>query len=252
MFFSVIIPVYNNSEYLQKNLKYLENQTFKDFEVIIVSENNFENEIKNYNLNSKFLYDRNIYLPGEKRNLASKISKGNYLAFIDDDAYPSSDWLAVAYKSIIQHKNNKICLGGPGILCDDETFFGKCADLFYTSDLFYSDSERYKQNLKLNYTEVDDWPSVNFIISKSFFIEIEGFDIFYWPGEDSKICKKIYKNAGVIIYNSNLVIYHYKRSNIIKHIKQIFRYGLHRGIFFKKLDSNSFKIKYANLMKVKF
>ena len=35
---------------------------------------------------------------------------------------------------------------------------------------------------------MDDWPSVNFIISKKFFEDLKGFDEIYWPGEDSKLC----------------------------------------------------------------
>ena len=244
MFFSVIIPVINYNSYLEKNLLYLSNQKFKDFEVIIVSENNFENLINKHDLNIKFVHEINKPNPGQKRNVGANFASGRYLVFIDDDAYPRIDWLEISYKNLLFYNNDKICLGGPGIICEDENFFGKCIDLFYTSDFFHSDSCRYKSILKLNKKEMQDWPSVNFIISKIFFQELSGFDIKYWPGEDSKLCEKVLKKEGKIIYIPDMITHHYKRSNLIKHLKQIFRYGKHRGIFFKDGDVNSKKFKY--------
>ena len=40
-------------------------------------------------------------------------------------------------------------------------------------------------------------------------------------------------------------VYHYKRSDIKKHFRQIYRYGFHRGKFFRNLDQNSFKFYYT-------
>lgn len=245
MFFSVIIPVIDYNVYLEKNLEYLSKQNINDFEVIIVSENNFKNKLKKNNLNLKFLFSEKILRPGQKRNLGAKNSQGKYLVFIDDDAYPKDNWLETAQKNLLSYNNDKIVLGGPGILCEDENFFGKCIDLFFTSNYFYSDSYRYKSLAKLNKQQMDDWPSVNFIISKKFFEDLKGFDEIYWPGEDSKLCEKISLRYGKIIYLSDMITYHYKRSNLRKHLKQIFRYGRHRGIFFKDGDINSFKFKYS-------
>ncbi len=244
MFFSVIIPSLNINKDLKKTLNNLSNQNFKKFEVIIVSENNFRDELKDYDLNINFIFDQKILNPGEKRNLGSKKSVGKYLAFIDDDAYPAPTWLNEAFGYLKNNENEKICLGGPGINPIDNNIFSESVNLFFTSSLFHSDNYRYKKILNLDNKEMQDWPSVNFIINKDYYENLGGFNIKYWPGEDSKLCKKVLDTGGKILYKPNMFVFHHNRANITKHIKQIFRYGLHRGIFFKNMDNNSFKIKY--------
>ena len=59
----------------------------------------------------------------------------------------------------------------------------------FTSNYFYSDSYRYKSLAKMNKQQMDDWPSVNFIIQK-FFEDLKGFDEIYWPGETQNCVKK--------------------------------------------------------------
>lgn len=244
MFFSVIIPCIDFNQFLQKNITFLERQRFKNFEVIIVSENNFEDKVKDCNLNLKFIYNKKILTPGKKRNVASKEATGKYLAFIDDDAFPDELWLLNAY-NFFQNKDYKICLGGPGLLPDDENYFGRLINLFFISNFFNKHNSRYFSVKKKNLTKVDDWPSVNFFISKVFFHQIYGFDESVWPGEDSKLCNNVLKNKGSIYYVSDCTVYHYKRSNIKKHFRQLYRYGFHRGKFFRNLDQNSFKFYYA-------
>jgi GT2 family glycosyltransferase len=244
IFFSIIIPCVENSKFLYKNLRSLEKQTFNKFEVIIISENKFSNIIKKKFFKIKFLKCRNVLTPGAKRNFAAKISRGKYLAFIDDDAYADKNWLMNAYKFFQIQDNYKICLGGPGLMPEDNNFLGRCLYIFFKSKYFHSDNLRYFCEKSKNNTEVLDWPSVNFFISKFFFKKINGFDENVWPGEDSKLCNKIMKNKGKIIYKSDLIVFHYSRSTIYKHVKQIFRYGMHRGLFFKQMDKNSFNLKY--------
>ena len=65
-------------------------------------------------------------------------------------------------------------------------------------------------------------------------LNLKGFDSKYWPGEDSKLCDKFIKNKGKIYYVNDMVVRHYRRANLLKHLKQIFRYAFTRGKFLKK------------------
>ena len=90
---SVIIPSYNRFKYLKNALDSVLNQTYKNYEIIVVNdgsdekeyyENNFETPIKIIHL------DRNE-TPNwggsrqPNRNIAANIAEGKYLAFLDDD-----------------------------------------------------------------------------------------------------------------------------------------------------------------------
>jgi len=92
--------------------------------------------------------------------------------------------------------------------------------------------------------EVDDWPTVNFIIKKEDFEKIGGFDNQYWPGEDTKLCLDIIKKLNKkILYIPELVVYHHRRAGLKKHLKQTGGYGLHRGYFAKIFPETSRKIE---------
>jgi len=91
-FFSVIIPVYNAAETLQQTLDSVSNQTFTDFEVVIVNDGSKDNSLEiikqwisnNPKLEINLISQRNQGL-GASRNIAIKNAKGDYLAFLDAD-----------------------------------------------------------------------------------------------------------------------------------------------------------------------
>jgi GT2 family glycosyltransferase len=92
---------------------------------------------------------------------------------------------------------------------------------------------------------IDDWPSVNFSIRKSVFMELGGFDSKFWPGEDTKLCFDLIKKyPQSIIYDPGLIVYHHRRPVLGQHLKQVGGYGLHRGFFAKKYPQTSFKLIY--------
>lgn len=91
---SIIIPVYNGAKTLINTIKSIENQTFRDFEVIIVNDGSrdnttsvFENFYKNFKLenNYYFLNQNNKGAPAA-RNRGLKEARGDFLFFCDADA----------------------------------------------------------------------------------------------------------------------------------------------------------------------
>ena len=96
--FSIIIPVIRKNNFLMENLNSLNKQIFKNFEVILISVNNINIDITSYEFEISIFKKVNILTPGEKRNFGAKIANGEFLAFIDDDAYPDQNWLQNAQK----------------------------------------------------------------------------------------------------------------------------------------------------------
>ena len=241
--FSIIIPVIRKNNFLMENLNSLNNQIFKNFEVILISENNINIDITNYEFEISIFKKVKILTPGEKRNFGAKIANGEFLAFIDDDAYPDQNWLQNAKKKIDDLSSRNFILGGPGILPNDDNLLSKIIDLSFRSFIYGNAKLRY-ESIQNENLYLDDWPSVNMIIEKENFLRLKGFDENYWPGEDTKLCNKLINNNGVIIYQNNMIVKHYRRSSITKHIRQIFRYSFTRGKFFRQNDKNSKKIIY--------
>lgn len=87
---SVLITVYNNEKYIEKCIKSLINQTYKNWEAIIVDDKSTDGTVK---IIKKFLFDKRIKLFQLKKklgrvqaiNLAIKKTSGNLLAILDSD-----------------------------------------------------------------------------------------------------------------------------------------------------------------------
>ena len=96
--FSIIIPVYNVEKYLHKCLDSVINQTYKNYEVIIVcdkcsdnSEKIVDDYVKKYKQFSK-IYAEKTGL-SKARNLGVAASNGEYILFLDSDDFFQADLL---------------------------------------------------------------------------------------------------------------------------------------------------------------
>jgi GT2 family glycosyltransferase len=71
-----------------------------------------------------------------------------------------------------------------------------------------------------------------------------GWNEKYWPGEDTLICLAIKGLGKKLVEAQDVVVYHHRRSLFRPHLRQIFRFGKHRGFFAKKFPENSLKPTY--------
>lgn len=98
MKYSIIIPVYNVEEYLDRCLKSILNQTYSNYEVIIVNDgspDNSDNIIKSYEKEDKRFKGYKKVNGGlsDARNYGLKYATGDYLIFIDADDYIENNYL---------------------------------------------------------------------------------------------------------------------------------------------------------------
>ena len=87
--FSVVIPTYNQAEYLKVALNSVLEQTFKDFEVIVVNNFSTDHTLDVIGLAEdsrvKVINFRNDGVIGAGRNTGIMSSRGEYVAFLDSD-----------------------------------------------------------------------------------------------------------------------------------------------------------------------
>ena len=87
---SIITPVYNSEEYLEETILSVINQTYKNWELLLIDDYSTDNS---YKIIEKYLTDERIkYLRNERnsgpaitRNVGLEKSKGEYIAFLDSD-----------------------------------------------------------------------------------------------------------------------------------------------------------------------
>ena len=239
--FSIIIPFKTWSGDLNECLDHIRQLTFKGFEVILLPDDPVTVPEAFANLPLLVLPTGEVN-PAIKRDLGAQKAKGEFLAFIDDDAYPQSDWLDVA-NNAFRARNAVGAIGGPAITPQSDPFWARVSGAVFLSPASGGNPERYIP-CPPSHT-VDDWPSVNLIVRKELFWQVGGFDSQYWPGEDTLFCMKLVEITGTRIdYIPNLIVWHHRRAGLPKHLRQVGNYGLHRGFFAKRYPKTSCRLKY--------
>ncbi|NSL52731.1 glycosyltransferase family 2 protein [Calidifontibacillus erzurumensis] len=106
---SVIIPVYNRESKIHIALDSLINQTFQDFEVVIVDDGSVDRTAQviekytNTDSRFKYIYQKNAGV-SSARNKGIEKAKGNYISFLDSDDYYDSTFLEKMYSKISEKK----------------------------------------------------------------------------------------------------------------------------------------------------
>ena len=234
-FFSVVVPCRNFNGYLRQSLAEILKQNDENFEIIVLPDQ------PNAETFPKTTVIPAALGPAQKRNLALKSARGEVLAFIDDDAYPNADWLKRARPHFQDPEIAAVC--GPGLTPPTDSLWQKASGWVSASLLGGGPfSFRFFPGLK---REVDDFPSMNFLVRRRDFEAVQGFDSDFWPGEDTKLCLDLTRKLGKkIIYDPAIRVYHHRRPLFEPHLKQVGEYGRHRGYFARVLPQTSRRLSY--------
>lgn len=158
--FSIIIPVYNVEEYIKECLDSVFNQTFEDYEVIVVNDgtkDNSMNIVKDYDVS--IINQKNKGL-SSARNTGVRYAKGEYLLFLDSDDYIE--------KELLENINNSLG-NNPDLVRYQgrEVFENKIVD--YPEEGFnnLNGVEAFKKITKYHFVE----PAAFYIIKRSYYEE---------------------------------------------------------------------------------
>lgn len=100
---SIIVPVYNGEKYIETLVKSIENQTYKNYEVLIVNDGSTDRteeiclRLKKNNSHIHYSYQNNSG-PGAARNMGIEKSTGDYVLFIDCDDYIHPSYIQYLYE----------------------------------------------------------------------------------------------------------------------------------------------------------
>lgn len=228
---SVIICVYNQEKYLEKCIDSLLNQSFQNFEIIVVddcSKSGVYQVIQKKN-DKRIRYFRNekrIGIAGS-RNIGLKHAKAKYIFFTDADCIVSKNWL------------NQ----GLGFLEIDE-IAGVEGMIFYVS-------ETYTPTFSDNFTENksgNQFMTGNMAYKKDVVMNLGGFDERYTYFEDRDLGLRVLAQGKKIVFNKGMVVYVQKQTmtpnellerkkNILKNRVYLFkRFKERKGLLWRILD----------------
>jgi len=110
-FFSVVIPLYNKEHFIENTLKSVLNQTFSDFELIIVNDGSTdasEEKIFQFKDSRIHYYKKENAGVSAARNYGIEKAKSNHITFIDADDYWYPDFLEEMFKNIHLYPELKV------------------------------------------------------------------------------------------------------------------------------------------------
>ena len=214
---SVIIPTYNRPVNLRQCLHSLSKQSadLAGFEVIVVNDGGVDvsDVIDNFSSMIRVrLIDQQNAGPAAARNQGAALAAGAFLAFLDDDCTPESDWI----ESINRHAETGRLLGGKVInRLEDNLFAEACQtliDFLYlhlagSSDLFFT--------------------SNNMIIARDDFQRIGGFntDFRTSAGEDRELCIRAERKGLTLIHIPAIRIGHSHDMDLMHFMRLHAKYG---------------------------
>jgi glycosyltransferase involved in cell wall biosynthesis len=104
---SIIVPVYNVEKYLNKCVDSILNQTFKDFELILVDDGSPDNsgaicdQYAKEDTRVRVIHKENGGL-SSARNAGIEVAQGKFLGFVDSDDYIAEDMYELLYNNILR------------------------------------------------------------------------------------------------------------------------------------------------------
>lgn len=193
---SVIIPMYNSEKTIKRTLNSVINQSYKNFEVIIVNDGSTDNspDIVEQFIKSNSSYDITLVNQNNQgvsvaRNNGIKLAKGQYIAFLDSDDYWETNKLYEQIK--IMGDNADIYLLG--------TLPKSSKDDMNTEEINYID---FRKLLFKNY-----FMTSSVMIRKEVFSTVGYFNTQKKYSEDYDLWLRISQKYKTAIYMKKLVNY---------------------------------------------
>lgn len=114
---TLIVPVYNSEKYIGKCLDSILNQTYNNYEILVVNDGSKDNSQKIINSYKEKYPDKITSIEQENKGVAKtrnesiKRATGDYIMFVDNDDYLDKDYIETFVKTI-EEGNYDIVLGG--------------------------------------------------------------------------------------------------------------------------------------------
>lgn len=213
--FTLIIPTYNRYNDLKNCIQSIFQQSFPNFEIIVVDDNsdvNIRNNPPVLDQRLRYLHNSRNYGPAYSRNKAAKEAKYDWLVFIDDDDRMAGNKLQVLKKFI--HEN-------PNVDC----LYHRAKIVMVNEGVSYNTAV---STFRKGYVDVGTLLERNFIggvpvitVRKDIFLRVGGFDAELKALEDYDLVLNLAKNDAIFApIDDVLTIYNAvtKRSSVSKNI----------------------------------
>lgn len=208
-FISVIIPVYNVKQYIERCIDSILNQTYKNIEIILVDDGSTDgcDEICNmYAEKDKRIKVVHIKNSGvsNARNVGLKLANGNFITFVDADDYIDMTCIEKMYKLCTDEQCD---IGIIGILENNE-LAKKTNASGESTNMVLSAEDALKEMLNEKYYYGNVWGKIykTNIWKDTYFNENTAI------GEDMEVLYKVLLKSNKVNVNTNERLYYYTKN----------------------------------------
>ena len=238
---SVIIPMYNAGETIRDCLNALENQTHRDFEVVVVDDGSkddskriVEEFAKATNLRFMILSQENRG-PAAARNLGVSKVSGDVVIFLDSDCISSKNWLAEMIKPF--ERGDVVGVQGAYETLNSESLVARYVG--------YEIAHRHGSMVSQEFV---DWvASFSAAYNRKVFLDEGGFDVSFREAnaEDAEFSFRLRKKNYKLVFNPKAVVAHFHPSTLYSYLRQQFFRGFWRIPMYLKHKTKLVKDSYT-------
>ena len=220
---SIIVPIYNVENYLRHCLESIQNQTYQNFECLLINDGSSDNSAeicREYvEKDSRFRYfEKENGGVSSARNLGIERSKGQYITFIDSDDWVDSDYLELLYMKINEYNADLAVLTYKQYSMNDGCFYLHVWEQDYY-EKYYTGNELL--NSLPNLENYDSTFNVSWgKLFKRNFLETATFNEQRIMGEDLEFNFKIFLQIKSCIY-LNKALYNFRQHHLSTRARKI-------------------------------
>ena len=224
MKYSIIVPVYNRPDEVDELLESLTQQTFKNFEVIIVEDGSVKpcKDVcdKYAGILALHYYAKENSGPGQSRNYGVERAKGEYVIILDSDVVLPTGYLKAIDDELRQNPSE--AFGGPDAAHESFTPVQKAISYSMTSFFTTGGIRGGKAKLDKFYPR-----SFNMGIRRDIYLKLGGFSKMRF-GEDIDFSYRIVEAGFKPRLLPEAWVWHKRRTDFKKFFRQVYNSGIAR------------------------
>lgn len=256
---SVIVPIYNVEKYLDRCLSSLRDQTFSNFNVIMIDDGSDDGSAviaQSYEeKDSRFIYKRtNRSGVAQARNIGLGMSDGEYIAFVDSDDYVDKTYLEKLYNAAVNN-NCKISSCNYALIYEKEPNVCKPVKIRKLKSGVYS-KKKYLTKV------IRDWSVRSYLWNKlwhrSLFVDNNiSFPMMYFE-DIATVARLVFNTNSVAIIDEPLYNYFVRGNSIMTTVRvekindYILSYGIVRNYIQYRGEYKQYRMAFLRFAMIVF
>ena len=222
---SIIVVYWNSAEHLPRCLDCLAQQTFRNFEVILIDNGSLDQHIDQLHQEYRALVLRIEHLASnlgfaKANNIGAHLARGKWLALLNTDAFPKADWLENLLRAT-ETNPEFVFFASRQIQANAPEWLDGAGDAYHISGLGWRRCYNLSsENHALEVKEVFSSCGAAALYAREDFLQVGGFDEDYFSYfEDIDLGFRLRLNGRKCLYIPDAVVQHVgsgstgKRSN---------------------------------------